>query len=1092
MKKLITLFCFLLAVNLAFAQLIQPFSVWHNKTIRPSDKNITKFQSFDLNTSVFASNQASIPALNTIRGLVASNAIIELPLAEGRLQQFYIASIEILSPATAALYPQIKTYDLLSTDGTISGRATYSQMGFNIELHAAEGTQYITPFANDDNTHHAVYNKRDYSIPANLKVSCGVKDEIQTPQPLNKTTAVLGDCMLRTYNFAVAATGEFTTWAGGQANAVASITATLASINLIYERDMGIHFTLVTNNNVIFTNAATDPYATASFPTQAILDANTLTLDANILPANYDIGMVFNNGWNGGLAYTPGVCNTALKGGAASGITGNPAGAVMVNVSAHEAAHMFSANHTMSAGTGAGCTGSLNQPTAYEIGGGSTIMAYAGAVCTGLSYQNNTDDYFHYNSVATVRAYAQAATTCGVAAATTNTSPTLSVAASSYTIPISTPFELTATGNDADGNALTYTFEQYDAAATTMTATPTTSATTGPMFRSYGPSSSNTRVFPALANILANTTTQWEVLPSVSRAMTFKALVRDNATGKGCVAQEDITVNTNATAGPFAITSQNTASTFTANGTNTMTITWNVANSTAAPVNAANVHIYFSTDNGQTFPYSLATNTANDGTETILVPNLNTSSGRIKVKAANNIFFDINNDKVTINSSCTANGTTFSSDAALTAQAGTAPLNLSLSPNYGTAMTITGTLAATDPLATLAIVNISGSNCTSFSNDFNYDLFTFQVNVAGSYTFAASGTTPFGTMYNIYENTFTPSNPCQNFLTSNGVFNGASVSINSNCSATLTPGVTYVMAVGTFANGTPTLPASYTINVTPPTSGGIYSGTPNPGAGFSYRYVIVNNTTGNIKAITTTPNMTNTTTYPVGTYTVYGLSSSTAVTQTTLNTYVGGSLAAFQTALLNNTICGNMSSNSKLITITSNPTAIRNIQLTAQLQDQQTKLSWLVVGEENAVGYLAERSNDGINYKAIGNVVATQKGSYSLLDNAPTQGINYYRIKATELDHSIFYSNVAKVNKQQMSNGMISIYPNPTTKNITVSLPQEGNYVCQLTDVSGRVILSFTTTKASFEVDLKTFAPGIYILRCNDGQQSLISRVVKQ
>src|SRR5690606_7833209 len=150
---------------------------------------------------------------------------------------------------------------------------------------------------------------------------------------------------------------------GSQANAVASITATIANVNLIYERDLGIHLTLVTNNTVIFTNAATDPYPTVSFPDQTVLDDNTNTLDLNIGSSNYDLGMVFNEGWNGGLAYTPGVCNSLTKGGGAAGLSGGPAGPVMENMVAHEAGHMFSANHTMSAGTGPSCLDNLNLPT---------------------------------------------------------------------------------------------------------------------------------------------------------------------------------------------------------------------------------------------------------------------------------------------------------------------------------------------------------------------------------------------------------------------------------------------------------------------------------------------------------------------------------------------------------------------------------------------------------------------------------------------------------------------------------------------------------------------------------------------------------
>ena len=41
-------------------------------------------------------------------------------------------------------------------------------------------------------------------------------------------------------------------------------------------------------------------------------------------------------------------------------------------------------------------------------------------------------------------------------------------------------------------------------------------------------------------------------------------------------------------------------------------MTWNVANTTAAPVSTANVEIALSVDGGYTFPYILAASTPND------------------------------------------------------------------------------------------------------------------------------------------------------------------------------------------------------------------------------------------------------------------------------------------------------------------------------------------------------------------------------------------------------------------------------------------------------------------------------------------------
>ena len=79
-----------------------------------------------------------------------------------------------------------------------------------------------------------------------------------------------------------------------------------------------------------------------------------------------------------------------------------------------------------------------------------------------------------------------------------------------------------------------------------------------------------------------------------------------------------MTVTTVAGIGPFIVTSQNTASNLTEGAP--ATITWNVANTTNSPVNCANVNILLSYDGGLTYPATLATSTANDGSETVTLP----------------------------------------------------------------------------------------------------------------------------------------------------------------------------------------------------------------------------------------------------------------------------------------------------------------------------------------------------------------------------------------------------------------------------------------------------------------------------------------
>jgi subtilisin-like proprotein convertase family protein len=123
--------------------------------------------------------------------------------------------------------------------------------------------------------------------------------------------------------------------------------------------------------------------------------------------------------------------------------------------------------------------------------------------------------------------------------------------------------------------------------------------------------------------------------------MHLRAVVRDNRAGGGGVNSDDMTINVVNTGAAFAITSQNTATSW-SSGTS-QTVTWNVAGTTGSGINTSLVNILLSTDGGNTFPIVLAANTANDGTQSIVVPNSVTSSARIKVQAVGNIFFDISN-----------------------------------------------------------------------------------------------------------------------------------------------------------------------------------------------------------------------------------------------------------------------------------------------------------------------------------------------------------------------------------------------------------------------------------------------------------------
>ena len=287
-------------------------------------------------------------------------------------------------------------------------------------------------------------------------------------------------------------------------------------------------------------------------------------------------------------------------------------------------------------------------------------MGYAGI--TSSDVQQHSDAYFHYVSIKQILDNL-VNRTCWQANSpvTLTNNPPVANAGADYTIPQGTAYVLSASATDADGgDTLTYCWEQNDDGVITVGGFgPTT--TSGAQTRSLTPVTDTDRYVPRLSRIVAGQLTEtlpgsgadWETVSTVGRTLNFALTVRDrqpSATGlHGQSSYDLMAITVDASSGPFEVTGPNTAVTW---DTGTMqTITWDVANTdNAAGVNSQNVNIRLSTDGGLTFPTTLVSNTPNDGSHTLVVPENPTTQARIMVEAADNIFLAVNSTNFTINS----------------------------------------------------------------------------------------------------------------------------------------------------------------------------------------------------------------------------------------------------------------------------------------------------------------------------------------------------------------------------------------------------------------------------------------------------------
>ncbi len=578
--------------------------------------------------------------------------IIELPNSKGELKKFTIKETSYLAPKLAAKFPMIKSYSAQGIDDlTAMAKISIGVDGMHaIIFSGKESTVYVDPYTKSKKQ-YIVYKRVDLKSDKN-SFECQVESAAKKALKSSFVKRNADDGKLRTYRIAIVSTGEYsqfhinrttpapTTDTEKKAAVLSAMNTTMARVNGVYERDLGVRMVIVDDNDkIIFLDAATDELTNDS--DTALINESQVKCDEIIGDANYDVGHTFSTG-GGGLAQLNSVC---VKDSKAKGITGRSqpiSDPYDIDYVAHELGHQFGATHTFNNS----CDGNRSSSTAVEPGSGSTIMGYAG-ICA-PNVQNNSDDHFHAVSIAQMWAHIKGNGDCGILSDTNpmNTAPTAN-AGVDVSIPKSTPFILKGTATDTQGiSSLTYNWEQIDNEVASMPPLATNNA--GPMFRSLPSKASPNRYMPALATVIAgNTASEWEVLPSVARELNFAFTVRDNHSGGGNSARDDIKVTVTDTEA-FTITAPNSAVTW-SSGT-TQTITWNKGITDQAPINCTKVNIRLSTDGGVTFPILIKENIANDGTEDIVVPSNPTTNARIMVEAADNIFYNVNSTNFTINS----------------------------------------------------------------------------------------------------------------------------------------------------------------------------------------------------------------------------------------------------------------------------------------------------------------------------------------------------------------------------------------------------------------------------------------------------------
>lgn len=603
------------------------------------------YQTLQIDFSALEKILVSVPMDKGDPAVWRDAGMISLPTPEGKTVRYRIVETPVMAPALQAKYPQIRTYTGYGVeDPTARLKCDLTPHGFHAMIRSGlYGTSLIEPYSMKTKEYAMVYYKKDHHRTADTpRFSCGVaaqpstdSDEEHTyngdiKHAVQERGGVLNDGLKRKYRLALACTGEYAEFHGGTKPLVlAAMVTSMHRVNGVYENEFSVTMEIIEKNDtLIFFDSKTDPYDNNDGG--SMLGQNRTTCDARIGILNYDIGHVFSTG-GGGVAGLGVVCTSSK----ASGVTGQdaPIGDFFdIDYVAHEMGHQFSGNHTQNNDC------NRAEDTAMEPGSASTIMGYAG-ICA-PDVQEHSDDYFHGINIEEIVTFVLAdnGNDCPVKTPTGNTPPTVS-AGPDLIIPKGTPFYITASGSDPDGDKVTYCWEQMDPQEGAMP--PASTNTKGPMFRSFLPDTSPVRMLPKLASLAAGANLQWERLPGVGRTMKFRVTARDNHPGGGATEWDDMEITVSNVAGPFRVTAPNSL-VFWRSG-EIRQITWDVAATDQAPINCKKVNISLSADGGLTYPIKIAENVPNSGYYCFKVPDTLITSAKIRIDAVDNVFYDISN-----------------------------------------------------------------------------------------------------------------------------------------------------------------------------------------------------------------------------------------------------------------------------------------------------------------------------------------------------------------------------------------------------------------------------------------------------------------
>ncbi|KAA5534508.1 T9SS type A sorting domain-containing protein [Taibaiella lutea] len=177
------------------------------------------------------------------------------------------------------------------------------------------------------------------------------------------------------------------------------------------------------------------------------------------------------------------------------------------------------------------------------------------------------------------------------------------------------------------------------------------------------------------------------------------------------------------------------------------------------------------------------------------------------------------------------------------------------------------------------------------------------------------------------------------------------------------------------------------------------------------------------------------------------------------------------------------------------PLYIKVSEISATNVGNKNRIDWNTATEAKGDYFTVERSLDGIHYKEIGTVSAKGTASeYTYWDALPANGVNYYRLKLTDIAGNNGYTKVVTAEVKGSRNFNVEAYPNPASNQVSLKVfgVQGENPGIIVSDLTGKVISNAHFNGDATTINMSGLAQGVYLIKYVDSNNSQTIKITKQ